>query len=124
MPLLALAQCREAVGDREAMMRCYERAVSLAPDSPAVLFALGSACLRMDALEAAEECLTAAVERDGSRADYRLNHALCLIKRGETARAQEALEAIVRRWPQLQQARELSALIARLPGAGPVGGRR
>lgn len=124
MPLLALAQCREAVGDREAMMRSYERAVSLAPDSPAVLFALGSACLRMDALEAAEECLTAAVERDGSRADYRLNHALCLIKRGETARAQEALEGIVARWPQLQQARELSALIARLPGAGPVGGRR
>jgi len=113
-PLLALAQGREILGDRDGMMDAYRRAVELDPDSADVLFALGSACLRGGALDAAEECLAGAVQRYPERADFRLNHALCLIKRGNLGGARDGLAAIVQRWPQMTKARELQQLIERL----------
>src|SRR5439155_707526 len=112
--LWLLAQAREMVGDRDGMMSAYQRAVELDADSGDVLFALGSACLRGGALDAAEECLAGAVARYPERADFRLNHALCLIKRADLGGAREALAAIVQRWPQLTKARELQQLIERL----------
>jgi tetratricopeptide (TPR) repeat protein len=114
-PLLALAHCYENVGDQSGMMRTYERACTLAPDSPDVLFALGSACLRAGALDAGAECLAAAIELRPDRADYRLNHALCLVKRGDIDAACEALATLLGRWPDFQEAREMLALLGRLP---------
>jgi tetratricopeptide (TPR) repeat protein len=111
---LVQAQCYEVLGDREAMMAAYAAAVELAPESPDVLFALGSACLRGDALEAARECLSGAVERAPGRADYRLNHALCLIKLGALDEAQAAVREMSRTWPQVAEIRQLQDLLDRL----------
>ena len=111
---LALAQCYEAVGDPERMMAAYAQAVELAPDSADVLFALGSACLRGGALDAALECLGGAVERAPGRADYRINHALCLIKLGALDDAQAAVRELARTWPQVAEIRQLQDLLDRL----------
>jgi thioredoxin-like negative regulator of GroEL len=82
-----------------------------------VLFALGSACIRDDALDAAEDCLAQAVTHRPDRADYRVSLALCLIKRGELDRAQDMVDDIAARWPGLARAQELGALIGRMRGA-------
>jgi tetratricopeptide (TPR) repeat protein len=116
-PLLALAQCYEESGDRAGMMAAYTRAVETAPDSPDVLFALGAACIRDNALEAAEDCLVQAVTHRPDRPDYHVTLALCLVKRLELDRAQAVVDDIAARWPGLARARELDAIIVRLRGA-------
>jgi tetratricopeptide (TPR) repeat protein len=118
---LALAQCRERAGDHPGMMDAYGRAATLAPDSPEVLFALGSACLRQGALEPAQSCLAAAVEGAPERPDYRINHALALVKGGRPADAAAALDQALARWPAntpLREARALVERFARLALAG------
>jgi predicted Zn-dependent protease len=81
-----------------------------------VLFALGSACLRAGALPAAEECLAGAVARAPDRADYHLNHALCLLKSGAIGPAAARLRDMLARWPALAHARELLEVADRLAG--------
>jgi Flp pilus assembly protein TadD len=115
--LLALAHLCEERGDRVGMMAAYTRAVEVAPESPDVLFALGSACIRDDALDAAEDCLAQAVAHRPDRADYHVTLALCLVKRLDLDRAATVVDEIAARWPALARVQELCAIIARLRGA-------
>jgi tetratricopeptide (TPR) repeat protein len=115
-PRLALAQCRERLGDTDGMMAAYRGAVERGPEAPEVLFALGSACLRTGALDAADECLSAAVQRDPGRAEYRVNHVLCLVKRGALGAARTEVAEIAARWPALPEVARLEMLITRLAG--------
>ncbi|MFQ5828091.1 MAG: tetratricopeptide repeat protein [Candidatus Methylomirabilia bacterium] len=110
-PLLALAHCREATGDRARALAAYEAAAAIAPDSPAVLFALGSSCLRTGQLDEAVACLDAAVVRDPDRPEYQVNLALCHLKRGDVARAGQFLAVLRERWPDLPQAGVLTRLL-------------
>ncbi|MBI4247256.1 MAG: tetratricopeptide repeat protein [Candidatus Rokubacteria bacterium] len=120
-PWLALAQCREDLGDHAGMLAAYRRAVDAAPDSVDVLFALGSACLRAGLLDAALECLAPAAAREPDRADIRLNHALGLIKRGDLAAGADALAAMLERWPDHPAVRQLHDRVAHLSAAVPEG---
>jgi tetratricopeptide (TPR) repeat protein len=119
-PLLELAQCHENAGDFTRMCEVYQRALALEPGAPELLFALGSACLRAGAIDAAEECLAGAVAGRPDRADYRVSHALCLLRSGDGAQARRAFEEIAERWPGLPAARELADIADRL-GGEPAG---
>jgi thioredoxin-like negative regulator of GroEL len=93
----------------------------VAPESAEVLVALGSACLRGGALDAARECLAGALERAPDRPDFHLNHALCLVKQGAFEPARAALDVLLARWPETTYARELRSLLARLATSNTAG---
>jgi tetratricopeptide (TPR) repeat protein len=120
LPLLALAQCREALHDQAGALAAYERAVAIAPDSPAVLFQLGSSCLRAGQLDEAVACLEDAVARDPERPEYLVNLALSHLKRGDTARAHKLVAELKGRWAGLPEAAELDRLLQGVTRSGPV----
>ena len=118
-PLLALAQCREALHDQPGALAAYERAVAIAPDSPSVLFALGGSCLRAGKLDEAIACLEAAAATDPGRPEYRVNLALAHLKHGDLLGARRVFGELARRWPDLREVGELRSLLRRVsePGA-------
>lgn len=118
-PLLALAQCREALHDQPGALAAYERAVAIAPDSPSVLFALGGSCLRAGKLDEAIACLEAAAATDPGRPEYRVNLALAHLKHGDLPGARRVFGELARRWPDLREVGELRSLLRRVsePGA-------
>ncbi len=120
-PWIALGKCREALGDRAGMLAAYRRAVELAPESGDVLFALGSACLRTGLLEAADECLTDATAHQPDRPDIRIARIACLIQKGARGEAAAELDAVLTRWPNLDSARTLRALVDSRPAASVAG---
>ncbi|MBI4611253.1 MAG: tetratricopeptide repeat protein [Candidatus Rokubacteria bacterium] len=117
LPLLALAHCREAMGDRPGAFAAYERAAAIAPDAPPVLFALGSSCLRAGQLDEAVACLEEAAARGPDRPEYLVNLTLAHLKRGDMTRAREVLAELSARGRDLPQAAELDRLLHRVESA-------
>jgi predicted O-linked N-acetylglucosamine transferase (SPINDLY family) len=103
-PLMAencqgLGRVHEAMGNSEAAMQWYQKAIALRGDFAAVWYLMAVAELRTGRLDQAAGCLKRALQEEPANCDYLVKFAEVLFGAGRLAPAMKVLDRLLRLYP-------------------------